>query len=151
MRSQDVVNWTAILGGCAMHGYGTEALKHFEQMCEGVELDDIIFTYLLLTCSHVGLVDEGMQEAKIMVMAMPYKPHVAPWRVLLLSACKIHGNVEMVECVAKQILEMELDNVASYVLLSQIYAIVGNRHLCEIVEWQRKEKGCEEVARLHLD
>jgi hypothetical protein len=63
---------------------------------------------------HVG----HLQEAKIMVMAMPCKPHVAPWRVLLLSACIIHGNVEMVECVAKQILEMEFDNVVGYRLLN---------------------------------
>ncbi len=26
-------------------------------------------------------------------------------------------------------------------LLSNIYAAAGNRHLCENVEWQRKEKG----------
>ncbi len=32
--SQDVVTWTAILGGCVMHGHGKEALKHFEQVCE---------------------------------------------------------------------------------------------------------------------
>jgi pentatricopeptide repeat protein len=30
MPSQDVVTWTAILGGCAMHGHGKDALKHFE-------------------------------------------------------------------------------------------------------------------------
>ncbi len=28
-----------------------------------------------------------------------------------------------------------------YVLLSNIYAAAGNRHLCENVEWQSKEKG----------
>jgi hypothetical protein len=27
---------TYILGGCAMHVLDKEALKHFEQMCEGV-------------------------------------------------------------------------------------------------------------------
>jgi pentatricopeptide repeat protein len=32
MPSQNVVTWNAILGGCAMHGCGKEALKHFEQM-----------------------------------------------------------------------------------------------------------------------
>jgi len=47
----------------------------------------------------------------------------------------------MAECIAKQILEMELENAAGYVLLSNIYAAVGNRHLCENVEWQGKEKG----------
>jgi pentatricopeptide repeat protein len=30
MPSQNVVTWTAILGGCAMHGHGKDALKHFE-------------------------------------------------------------------------------------------------------------------------
>jgi hypothetical protein len=39
----------------------------------------------------------------------------------LLGACRIHGNVEMAECIAKQILEMEADNAAGYVVLSKIY------------------------------
>jgi pentatricopeptide repeat protein len=173
MPSRDVATWNAILGGCAMHGHGREALKHFEQMCEeGVQPDDITFVCLLSACSHAGLVDEGMrcyaamvtdymisaklehytcmvdllgraghlQEAENMVMAIPCKPKVAAW-MALLSTCRIHGNVEMAERVAKQILEMEPDNAAGYVLLSNIYAAAGNRHLCENVEWQRMEKG----------
>ncbi len=35
-----------------------------------------------------------------MVMAMPCKLHVAAW-MALLSACRIHSNVEMAECIAK--------------------------------------------------
>jgi hypothetical protein len=80
-----------------------------------------------------------LQEAENMVMAMPCQPHVGAW-MALLSACRFHGNVEMAECVAKRILELEPDNAASYVLLSNISAAAGNRHLCENVEWQRKEK-----------
>jgi len=61
MPSQDVVTWTAILGGCAMHGHGKDALKHFEQMCDkGLQPDDITFVCLLSACSHAGLMDEGM-------------------------------------------------------------------------------------------
>jgi pentatricopeptide repeat protein len=33
LPSRNVVTWTAILGGCAMHGHGKEALKQFVQMC----------------------------------------------------------------------------------------------------------------------
>jgi pentatricopeptide repeat protein len=59
--SRDVVTWNAILGGCAMHGHGKEALKHFQWMCEeGVQPDDVTFVCLLSACSHAGLVDEGM-------------------------------------------------------------------------------------------
>ncbi len=44
MPSRNVVTWNAILGGCAVHGHGREALKYFEQMCkEGVQPDDITF------------------------------------------------------------------------------------------------------------
>ncbi|KAH8944737.1 hypothetical protein BDL97_12G000400 [Sphagnum fallax] len=175
MPSRNVVTWTAMLGGCAMHGHGREALRHFEQMCdEGVQPNDITFVCVLSACSHAGLVDEGMclyasmirdymipaklehytcmvdllgraghlQEAENMIMAMPCKPQAASWRALL-GACRIHGNVGMAERVAKQILEMEPENAAVYVLLSNIYAAAGNRHLCENVERQRKERGAK--------
>jgi pentatricopeptide repeat protein len=173
MPSRDVVTWTTILGGCAMHGHGKEALKHFKRMCEeGVQPDDVTFICLLSACSHAGLVGEGMQcyasmvkdymisaklehytcmvdllgraghlqEAENMVMTMPCKPNVAVW-MALLSACRIHGHVEMAERIAKRILEMEPDNAAVYVLLSDIYAAGGNKHLCQTIEQQRKEKG----------
>jgi pentatricopeptide repeat protein len=56
-----VVTWSTILGGCAMHGHGKEALKYFDQMCEeGVQPNDITFICLLSACIHAGLVDEGM-------------------------------------------------------------------------------------------
>ncbi|CAM6061539.1 unnamed protein product [Sphagnum tenellum] len=173
MASRDVVSWSAILGGCAMHGHGKEALKHFERMCEeGVQPDDITFVCLLSACSYAGLVDEGMhchasmstvyrisaklehytckidllgcaghlQEAENMIKAMPYKPHANAWKALL-GTCRIHGNVEMGERVAKQIVELEPDNASGYVLLSNIYAAAGNRHFCKKVEQWRKERG----------
>jgi len=51
----------------------------------------------------------------------------------LLSTCRIHGNVEMAECAAKRILELQPENASAYVLLSTLYAAAGNRHLYEIV------------------
>jgi len=61
MHSHNLVSWTAMLRGLAMHGHGKEALVHFERMCqEGVDLDDITFVCLLSACSHAGLVDEGL-------------------------------------------------------------------------------------------
>ncbi len=80
-----------------------------------------------------------------MVTEIPCKPQVATW-MALLDTCRIHGNMEMAEHNAKQILEMELLVI---VLLSNIYAAVGNIHLCENVEHQRKEKGAKKCS--HLD
>jgi pentatricopeptide repeat protein len=149
LPSHDVVSWNALLGGYAMHGHGKEALKNFEQMCEGVQPNNITFISLLSACSHAGLVVEDLccyasmstihrisaklehytcmvdllgcagylQEAENMIKAMPYNPNVAVW-MALLSACRIHGNVEMAEHVAKQVLELEPENATGYVLLS---------------------------------
>jgi hypothetical protein len=68
---------------------------------------------------------DHLQEAANMIKAMPGKPNVAVWKALL-GACRIHGNVEMGECVAKQVLEQEPENAEGYVLLSNVYAAAGN-------------------------
>ncbi len=68
MPSQDVVTWTAILGGCAMDGHDNEALQHFERMCEeSVQPDDITFVCFLSACSHAGLVADSMRRYASMI------------------------------------------------------------------------------------
>ncbi len=45
-----------------------------------------------------------------------------PWKALP-NTCGIHGNLEMGECVVKQIVELEPENAKGYVLLSNIYVV----------------------------
>jgi len=61
------------------------------------------YTCMVELLGHAG----HLQEVENMVMAMLWKPHVAA-QMALLGACRIHGNVEMVECVARQILKWNL-------------------------------------------
>ncbi|KAK4841145.1 hypothetical protein QYF36_027102 [Acer negundo] len=59
---KDLVMFTAMVGGYAMHGRGEEALRVFSHMLElGVELDHVAITAVLSACSHAGLVDEGLK------------------------------------------------------------------------------------------
>lgn len=60
ITSPDSMAWTAMLAAYATHGYGRDAIKHFERMVHyGISPDHVTFTHLLNACSHSGLVEEG--------------------------------------------------------------------------------------------
>jgi pentatricopeptide repeat protein len=62
MEAPDLVSWNSLLSGCAQHGYGTEVIELFEQMKRlKVQPDHTTFLSLLKVCSHVGLVDKGLE------------------------------------------------------------------------------------------
>ena len=59
---RDLVIFTAMVSGCAMHGMGEEALRIFSDMLElGVKPDHVVITSVLSACCHAGLVDEGLK------------------------------------------------------------------------------------------
>eukprot|EP00253_Pinus_taeda_P001030 PITA_01030 len=60
MSKRDVVSWTSIIVGCAIHGFGKEALQLFEQMQHsGIKPNSVTFVGVLFACGHAGLVDHG--------------------------------------------------------------------------------------------
>eukprot|EP01018_Ginkgo_biloba_P003143 Gb_41645 [translate_table: standard] len=62
MPLKDLVSWSTMITGYAMHGCAKEALQLFEQMRNsGVNPDHVTFIGVLSACRHAGLVDEGLQ------------------------------------------------------------------------------------------
>eukprot|EP01018_Ginkgo_biloba_P009822 Gb_15507 [translate_table: standard] len=60
LPKQDVVSWTAMIVGYAMHGRGKEALLLFEQMQKsGTMPNHVTFVGVLSACCHAGLIDDG--------------------------------------------------------------------------------------------
>eukprot|EP00253_Pinus_taeda_P019299 PITA_19299 len=56
----DVVPWTTMITGHAIHGHGKEALQLFEQMCLcGIVPNHVIYVSVLSASAHAGLVDDG--------------------------------------------------------------------------------------------
>eukprot|EP01018_Ginkgo_biloba_P000985 Gb_03691 [translate_table: standard] len=172
MPKRDVVSWTTMIVGYAMHGHGKEALKIFEQMQHsGTKPNQITFVGVLSACCHAGLVDEAWQyfdfmhryyhitptmehygcmvdllgraghldEGHNFINKMPIKPGAAVWGSLL-GACRIHNNVELGECVAEHLLELEPNCAAPYVLLSNIYATSGRWDDIEKVRKMMKDR-----------
>ncbi|XAR54091.1 hypothetical protein NMG60_11029096 [Bertholletia excelsa] len=61
MREKNVLTWTAMATGLAVHGKGKEALELLEAMeAHGVKPNAVTFTSLFLACCHAGLVKEGL-------------------------------------------------------------------------------------------
>ncbi|KAL2532379.1 Pentatricopeptide repeat-containing protein [Abeliophyllum distichum] len=62
-----------------------------------------------------------LEEAIKLIHAMEYEPDAVMWRTLL-GACRVHRNMDLAECAAKQILKLDPDDAGTYILLSNIYA-----------------------------
>ncbi|KAF8018110.1 hypothetical protein BT93_H3111 [Corymbia citriodora subsp. variegata] len=62
MPSRNLISWNSMVNAFACHGDGYGALRLFEEMkLEGVKPTDVTFLSLLHTCSHIGLVEKGME------------------------------------------------------------------------------------------
>ncbi|KAL6502289.1 hypothetical protein OROHE_024717 [Orobanche hederae] len=58
---KDLVVFTAMIGGFAMHGMGNEAIGVFDYMIEcGIQPDHVVVTAILSACRHAGLINEGL-------------------------------------------------------------------------------------------
>ncbi|PRQ38606.1 putative tetratricopeptide-like helical domain, DYW domain-containing protein [Rosa chinensis] len=62
-----------------------------------------------------------LREALEVIETMPLAPNVVIWGSLM-AACQIHGEIELGEFAAKQVLELEPDHDGALVVLSNIYA-----------------------------
>jgi hypothetical protein len=65
MPSRDVVSWNAILGGCAMHGHGKEALKHLNRSVKKVSIQMI--SLLFVFCQLVAMQVWWMKVCAVML------------------------------------------------------------------------------------
>lgn len=60
-RRTDSVSWTSMIIGLAQHGHGEEALQLFEDMLSlDIKPDHITYIGVLSACTHMGLVEKGL-------------------------------------------------------------------------------------------
>ncbi|KAI4345358.1 hypothetical protein L6164_012489 [Bauhinia variegata] len=61
MKQKDLLTWSIMLWGWAIHGHHDRALQCFKQMkSAGIKPDAVVFLSILTACSHTGKVDEGL-------------------------------------------------------------------------------------------
>ncbi|OIW13562.1 hypothetical protein TanjilG_29303 [Lupinus angustifolius] len=105
LQTKDVVVWTNMINGLAMHGYGNEALSMFQIMQEesSVVPDHITYIGVLFACSHVGLVDEAKKHFNLMTKKygiMPEKEHYGCMVDLLSRAGRFKEAGKLMETMS---------------------------------------------------
>ncbi|KAJ8441174.1 hypothetical protein Cgig2_024905 [Carnegiea gigantea] len=81
---KDLVMFTALISGYAVHGMGMQALEIFKHMIElGVKPDHVALTAILSACSHGGLVDEGLRIFYSIEKAYGMKPTLEQYGCIL--------------------------------------------------------------------
>ncbi|XP_065006008.1 pentatricopeptide repeat-containing protein At5g39350-like [Musa acuminata AAA Group] len=76
LQVKDLVSWSAIIAGYGMHGHAKTAIWLFDRMVKsGVAPSEVTFTSMFYSCSHAGLVDEGLQLFDKMSNAHGVKPN----------------------------------------------------------------------------
>ncbi|KAJ7948200.1 Pentatricopeptide repeat-containing protein [Quillaja saponaria] len=110
---------TSVLSACSHSGLVDEGKEIFYKMSReyNVEPGPTHFACMVDLLGRSGKLDEAYE----LVKNMDVKPTNDIWAALL-SACRLHRNVNLAEIAAQKIFEMNPKGVSNYVCLSNIYA-----------------------------
>lgn len=118
----DHITFLGVLHACCHVGLVNEGRHYFYSMSRDHSITPRIDHYACM----VDLLGRAghLNEAEDFITSMPCEPGILVWQTLL-GACRIHGNVELGVRAAEHLLDLDPKDVATYVLLSNIYAAAG--------------------------
>eukprot|EP00249_Psilotum_nudum_P016665 c25935_g6_i1 orf=43-2346(+) len=118
----DEITFVSILSACSHSGLVDEGWSHFLSMTKNF--------FIAPTTEHYGCIIDllgragRLVEAEDLINKMPFKPDIVAWKTLL-GACRIHGDVDRGKRAAEHIFDLDPEDAAGYVVLSNIYAAAG--------------------------
>ncbi|CAN8253278.1 unnamed protein product [Cochlearia groenlandica] len=134
------VTLVALLNACSHGGLLEIGLEVFNSMKRVFDVEPQIEHYGCIV-DLLGRVGQ-LEEAYRFIENMPMEPdHIMLGA--LLSACKIHGNIELGEKIAKRLFEYESSDSGTYVMLSNIYASSGKWRESNEIRESMRESGVE--------
>ncbi|XP_021898183.1 pentatricopeptide repeat-containing protein At4g13650 isoform X1 [Carica papaya] len=147
MKQLDVtpnhVTFVGVLSACSHAGFVNKGLSYFASMTKehGLVPEPNHYVCVVDLLGRAGL----LTRAKKFIEEMPVEPDANVWRTLL-SACIINKNMKIGEYAASHLLGLEPEDSATYVLLSNIYAVTGNWDARNRTRQMMKERGVKKEA-----
>ncbi|XP_020207768.1 pentatricopeptide repeat-containing protein At2g22410, mitochondrial [Cajanus cajan] len=126
----DGVTFVSLLCACGHSGLVDDGKRLFESMLSVYDVSPQMEHYGCI----VDLLGRAgrLNEAYCLIQNMPFKANAVIWRALL-SACKVHGDVELARLASQQLLEMEHDHGARCVMLSNMLTLMDKHDEAECV------------------
>eukprot|EP01018_Ginkgo_biloba_P019405 Gb_07914 [translate_table: standard] len=138
----DGITFVGVLSACRHTGLVDEGWLYFDSMSREYCITPRAEHYACMVdlLGRFGF----LAEAENLINTMPFEPDAVVWGALL-GACRIHLNLELAECAAEHLFELEPQNPGTYVLLSNIYAAAGKWDDVAKVRKMMKDKGIKKV------
>ncbi|CAL1356467.1 unnamed protein product [Linum trigynum] len=132
MERKNLVSWTTIITGLAMHGFGEEAVERFDRMEKaGWKPNRVTFLSVFNACSHGGLVDQGLKFLEKMVNEYQILPDIKHYGCLVDMLARL-GRLEEAENLALEI-PTEIANVVVWRTLLGACSFHDNVEMAERV------------------
>ncbi|XP_059625945.1 pentatricopeptide repeat-containing protein At3g12770-like [Cornus florida] len=119
MLQPDEVTFTGVLNACAHAGLLDQGWVHFCSMEKYYNLKPKVEHYgcMIDLLGRMG----RLSEAYELILEMPMEANNVVWKALL-SACRVHKNVDLGEVAARRLLELDPSDSWSRLMLSNMYA-----------------------------
>lgn len=118
-EAPDEVTFIGVLTACTHAGLVDKGREFFRSMIHSYKIAPNVVHYgcMIDLLGRAGKITEALET----IDQMPVTPNSTILGTLL-AACRVHGNLDIGELVAKRLLELDPENSTVYILLSNMYA-----------------------------
>ncbi|GLU12722.1 hypothetical protein SLE2022_293810 [Rubroshorea leprosula] len=132
------VTFLAVLHACSYSGLSERGWEIFQSMSRDHKIKPrpMHFACMIELLGKEGLLD----EAFALIRGAPFKPTANMWAALL-TASRVHGNLELGKFAAEKLYGMEPEKLINYVVLLNIYIRSGKSKEAAAVVQTLRRKG----------
>lgn len=125
----DEITFIGVISACTHAGLVNEGQRYFDMMVKDLHIPPTMEVYSCMVdlYGRAGMLDKAMT----LIEGLPFPAGATIWRTVL-SACRVHRNLELGKLAAEKLILLQPQDSASYVLLSNLYAVCG--------KWQDRAK-----------
>ncbi|GAA0150156.1 hypothetical protein LIER_37072 [Lithospermum erythrorhizon] len=126
---KDLISWNTMVFAFGMHGWTSEALLLLDKMtASSVKPDEVTFIGLLMTCSHSGLIEKGLELYKIMSHVYSISPGIDHMACMMDMFCRA-GHLERSNKFAKKHLQACGESISSCEALLGVCSLHNNMQM----------------------